>query len=283
MQEGTFSRTARRVAMRRAAHQLFDDPKVLDDSLALRILAPETIVELQSKPEEQETRFSRALRAFLAARSRFAEDELASAVQRGVQQYVVLGAGLDTSAYRAPIAGSSLRVFEVDHPATQAWKRERLRASEIHVPSNLTFVPVDFERQSLAEELGLSGFQSMPTFFSWLGVTPYLTREAFDGTMRFIVTLPASTTVAFDYAVDPATLDAVQQAAVRALAARVEAAGEPFRLFFVPAELEREMQAFGFNHIENLDRDQIYSRYFKDRADGLQVTGELGRLMCAWK
>ena len=145
MQEGKFSRTARRVAIRRAAHQLLDHPRVLDDPLALRIIGAEAAEELRSNPKEHHA-FSRAFRAFMAARSRYAEDELAGAVERGVRQYVVLGAGLDTFAYRNPHAG--LRVFEVDHPATQAWKREQLSAAGIAIPAALTFVPVDFERQT---------------------------------------------------------------------------------------------------------------------------------------
>lgn len=283
MQEGKFSRTAHQVAVRRAAHRFFDDPKILDDPLALRVLAPETIAELQTNPGEQQTRFGRALRAFLAARSRFAEDELAAATARGARQYVILGAGLDTSGYRAPVAGCGLRVFEVDHPATQAWKRERLQAGGIPIPANLSFVPVDFERQGLAEELRAGGLQSEGTFFSWLGVTPYLTREAFDASLRFMASLPAPTGVVFDYAVDPLLLDASQQAAVKALAERVAAAGEPFQLFFDPLGLERDLAAMGFHWLENLDREQINIRYFKERADGLQITGTMGRLMSAAK
>src|SRR5580658_731298 len=181
MQEGKFSRTARRVAIRRAAHQLLDHPRVLDDPLALRIIGVEACEELRSNPKEHHA-FSRAFRAFMAARSRYAEDELARAVaqgvtQYGVTQYVVLGAGLDTFAYRNPHAG--LRVFEVDHPATQAWKREQLEAADIQIPSSLTFVPIDFEQQTLADGLAPSGFNPKASaFFSWLGVTPYLTREA---------------------------------------------------------------------------------------------------------
>src|ERR1700733_996414 len=170
MQKGKFSRTAQRVAIRRAAHQLLDEPKVLDDPLALRIIGSEAAAELRSNPKEHHA-FSRAFRAFMAARSRFAEDELAGAVARGVRQYVVLGAGLDTFAYRNPHAG--LRVFEVDHPATQEWKRERLRAANISVPSSLTFVPIDFERKTLDVGLEQRGFDAnAPAFFSWLGVTP---------------------------------------------------------------------------------------------------------------
>src|SRR5882762_1319056 len=167
MQEGTFSRTAERVAIRRAAHQLLDQPRVLDDPLALRIIGSEAEEALRSNPKEDHS-FSRAFRAFMAARSRYTEDELANAFAHGVRQYVVLGAGLDTFAYRNPHPG--LRVFEVDHPATQAWKREQLQAAAIAIPASLTFVPVDFERQTLADGLAQCGFNpSGAAFFSWLG------------------------------------------------------------------------------------------------------------------
>src|SRR5271170_2255196 len=148
MQEGTFSKTAHRVAIRRAAHQLLDQPRVLDDPLALRIIGSEAEAALRSNPREDHA-FSRAFRAFMAVRSRFAEDELGRAVAHGVRQYVVLGAGLDTFAYRN--AYPDLRVYEVDHPATQAWKREQLHAASIPIPQSLTFVPIDFERQTLAQ------------------------------------------------------------------------------------------------------------------------------------
>jgi methyltransferase (TIGR00027 family) len=126
------------------------------------------------------------LAPFVAARSRYAEDQLAQAVEQRVAQYVVLGAGLDTFAYRNPHA-AYLRVFEVDRPATQAWKLERLQAAGIAVPPELQFVPVDFERQTLATGLEQGGFDSgSPAFLSWLGVTPYLTRESCMATLRFI-------------------------------------------------------------------------------------------------
>jgi methyltransferase (TIGR00027 family) len=168
LQEGRFSRTAHRVAIRRAAHQLFDQPRVLEDPLALAIVGTEAAEKLRSSQKEAESSIPRAFRAFMAARSRYAEDQLAKAVAQGVRQYVVLGAGLDTFAYRSPY--SNLRVFEVDHPATQAWKRERLQNAGIEVPQSLVFVPVDFERQQLAAELEQSGFETrLPAFFSWLG------------------------------------------------------------------------------------------------------------------
>jgi methyltransferase (TIGR00027 family) len=279
MQEGKFSRTARRVAIRRAAHQLLDHPRVLDDPLALRIIGSEAAEALRSDPKENHA-FSRAFRAFMVARSRYAEDELARAVAHGVRQYVVLGAGLDTFAYRNPHPG--LRVFEVDHPATQAWKRERLQAANIAIPPSLTFVPIDFEQQTLGDGLAHSGFNGPAAFFSWLGVTPYLTREACMTTLSFIANLPAGSGVVFDFAVDPALLNAGQRQALDALSARVARYGEPFRLFFDPGKLQHELKGMGFHRTEFLQGKDLNARYFKERSDGLLVRGAIGHLMGAW-
>src|SRR5271165_3427386 len=280
MQEGKFSRTARRVAIRRAAHQLLDQPRVFDDPLALRIIGPEAEEVLRSDPKESHA-FSRAFRAFMAARSRYAEDELAHAVAHGVRQYVVLGAGLDTFAYRNP--HPHLRTFEVDHPATQAWKREQLQAARIAIPPSLTFVPIDFELQTLADRLEQSGLNaSSAAFFSWLGVTPYLTREACMTTLSFIAKLPAGSGVVFDFAVDPALLNAGQRQALDALSKRVARYGEPFQLFFDPGKLQDELKALGFHRAEFLQGKELNARYFRDRKDGLLVRGSIGHLMGAW-
>ncbi len=280
MQEGKFSRTARRVAIRRAAHQLLDQPRVLDDPLALRIIGSEAENALRSDPKEDHA-FSRAFRAFMAARSRYAEDELAHAVANGVTQYVVLGAGLDTFAYRNPHPG--LRVFEVDHPATQTWKREQLTVASIPVPPSLTFVPIDFEQQTLADGLEHSGFDaSAAAFFSWLGVTPYLTREACMITLSFIAKMPAGSGVVFDFAVDPALLNPGQRMALGALSERVARYGEPFQLFFDPGKLQADLKSLGFHRTEFLQGKELNARYFKDRKDGLLVRGGLGHLMGAW-
>lgn len=280
MQEGKFSKTAERVAIRRAAHQLLDQPRVLDDPLALRIIGSQTAGELRSNPKEHHA-FSRAFRAFMAARSRFAEDELARAVAQGVTQYVILGAGLDTFAYRNRHPG--LRVFEIDHPSTQAWKREQLHSAHIRIPPSLTFVPIDFEQQTLQTGLEHSGFDcAMPAFFSWLGVTPYLTRETCMTTLRFIAGMPAGSGVVFDFAVEPALLNPGQRQALHALSERVARYGEPFRLFFDPARLRDELKALGFQRTELLQGKELNARYFKDRSDGLLVRGGLGHLLSAW-
>jgi methyltransferase (TIGR00027 family) len=280
MQEGKFSKTAQRVAIRRAAHQLLDLPRVLDDPLALRIIGTEAEAALRSDPKENHS-FSRAFRAFMAARSRYAEDELARAVEHGVTQYVMLGAGLDTFAYRNPHPG--LRVFEVDHPATQAWKCEQLQSAGIAIPLFLTFVPIDFEQQTLADGLAQSGFNAnAAAFFSWLGVTPYLTLEACMSTLSFIAKLPARSGVVFDFAVDSALLNPGQRQAFDALSARVARYGEPFQLFFDPGKLQDDLRATGFHRTEFLQGKELNARYFKDRKDGLLVRGSIGHLMGAW-
>ncbi len=280
MQEGTFSRTAQRVAIRRAAHQLLDEPTVLHDPLALRIIGSEAEDELRSNPKEHHA-FSRAFRAFMAARSRYAEDELACAFAQGVGQYVVLGAGLDTFAYRNPHPG--LRVFEVDHSATQAWKREQLQAANIAIPESLTFVTIDFDRQTLADGLGHSAFKgSAPAFFSWLGVTPYLSREACMSTLSFIAKMPAGSGVVFDFVVDRRLLNPGQRMALDALSKRVARYGEPFQLFFDPGKLQDELKALGFHRTDFLQGKELNARYFRDRKDGLLVRGGVGHLMGAW-
>ncbi len=271
--EARASRTAQRVAMRRAAHQVLDDPKVLDDPIAAPIIGAENLAA-------DDSAVSRSMRAFMVVRSRFAEDQLAAAVANGVHQYVVLGAGLDTFAYRNPYA--QLRVFEVDHPATQAWKRERLTAGRIAIPPELTFVAVDFEKQKLDVELHAAGFRSAePAFFSWLGVTPYLTRGAFEGTLRFIAGMPPGSGVAFDFAVERSALGLLERMALDALSRRVASAGEPFQLFFDPQTLVADLKRVGFSQVELLDRRAMNARYFANRADKLHVRGNLGQLLSA--
>jgi methyltransferase (TIGR00027 family) len=270
------SRTAYRVALRRAVHQLIDNPKVFDDPLAIPIVGSDAA----SKAANEEHLPSRSLRAFIAVRSRYGEDQLAKAVKDGVRQYVILGAGLDTFAYRNPHPG--LRVFEVDHPATQQWKRERLQEAGIPIPHDVVFVAVDFERQTLSERLQQAGFEaSQPMFCSWLGVVPYLTKTAFELTLQFLASMPPSSGLVFDYAIPRSSLNPVEQAAFDALATRVSSVGEPFQLFLDPQELASKLQRMGFNHVENLEVAEINSRYFAQRADGLSIAGRSAHLLCA--
>jgi methyltransferase (TIGR00027 family) len=181
-----------------------------------------------------------------------------------------------------PFSNVGLRVFEVDHPTTQAWKRDLLDAARISIPPDLSFAPVDFETQTLRDGLTAVGFDfAQPAFFSWLGVSPYLTREAFNATLDFIASTAPQGGVVFDYAVARSSLSVVEQRALDALASRVAAAGEPFQLFFDPSELAREIHAKGFELVEDLDTPAINSRYFTGRTDGLQVNGGFAHLLSA--
>jgi methyltransferase (TIGR00027 family) len=283
MEESRPSRTAFRVAMRRAAHQILDRPLVFEDPLALRILDGETRDALESNPAELDSGPGRAFRAFFTARARYAEDQLARAVENGVRQFVVLGAGLDTFAYRNPYAGRGLRIFEVDHPAIQAWKRHRLEQAGIAIPDLLTFAPVNFEHQTLESGLREVGFDfANAAFFSWLGVIPYLTREAFRSTLSVISALPSGTGVAFDYGVDPKLLTLRERLGVKMLANRVAAANEPFRLFFTPDELSSELRSTGFHRMEDLSSHEINALYFANRPDDLRIVSNAGHLASAW-
>lgn len=198
MQSGQPSRTAWAAALHRAAHQVLEHGRIFSDPLALRILGEDE--GTVSQEEERPSR--RRMRIFIAARHRFAEDCAAAWLEHGVEQggehavrqVVVLGAGLDTWAYRNPFGGTLRdrpRVFEVDHPATQAWKRQRLADASIAIPGSLTFAPVDFEKDTLAGGLAAAGFdREQPAFLTWLGVVPYLTEEAVWSTLDFIASLP---------------------------------------------------------------------------------------------
>jgi methyltransferase (TIGR00027 family) len=280
MEEARPSRTALRVALRRAAHQLYDaKPLVLDDPIAIPILGNAYAEELHRTPTRPDRPFSIALRAFLVARSRYAEDKLARAVSEGVMQYVLLGAGLDTFAHRNPYP--HLRVFEVDHPATQQWKRELLETGDLPTPANLTYVPVDFERQSLPEQLHSAGFNPLnATLFAWLGVVPYLTLEAFRFTINFIAAQPHGTGVILDYSQPRSALPFLERLAHDSLASRVQLAGEPFQLFFTPTEIASQLTAF--RDLEDMGSAEINARYFTDRTDNLKVLGSAGRLLSAW-
>ncbi len=279
MQQTIPSRTALRVALRRAAHQIYDSPTLFKDPLAITILGKENAAELSRTPNRTDRPFSTSLRAFIVARSRYAEDNLKVAVTCGVRQYVLLGAGLDTFAYRNP--WPELQVFEVDHPATQEWKRELLKKGAIVTPRNLRYAPVNFETQSLPAQLEEAGFDpNLPTFFAWLGVVPYLTNPAFRTTLGFVAGRPAGSGIVLDYGQPRSALPFLEQLAHDSLASRVQLAGEPFQTFFTPGEMARELKDFA--RIEDLGATEINARYFQQRTDQLKVRGSAGRLLSAW-
>jgi len=278
MKTGQASKTALRVAIRRAAHQLMDPPPVLDDPIALPLLGAGFARDMERAMHP----VARDFRAFMAARSRYVEDRLAEAVSQGVLQYVVLGAGLDTFAYRNPFP--SLRVFEVDFPATQDWKRSLLRNASIPLPATLTFVPLDLEHMTLAKGLAAAGFDpGRPAFFGCLGVVPYLSLDAFRSTLDAVAQLPAGAALSFDYAFPPASLSPGRRKIFAGLSQRVASAGEPFRLFFTPEQLESELQRAGFHSITQAGSQRLNELYFQGRPDGLRLSlNDMGSLATAW-
>jgi methyltransferase (TIGR00027 family) len=264
-----------RNAVSRATHQLLDRPRLFDDPLAVAIAGEEASLTPARGGVEM-----RSHRALIAARNRHAEDELNAGVARGALQYVILGAGLDTYAYRNPNA--NLRVFEVDHPATQVWKRTRLKAAGIAIPPSLAFVPTEFEKGALQPALEDAGFSTREiSVFSWLGVCPDSSPQGTLTTLAFIGSLPKGSGVVFDYAVSRSALDPVEEMSMDALASRITGPGESVHLRLDSRALHRALACAGFHEIEDLGPAQIDERYFGNRADGLRPPSGLAHLVSA--
>ena len=254
------SHMALMVARQRAAHQLLDHGAILYDPYAVRILGEHEDHVLQAFNSHPMMSMGRL---FTAARSRIAEDALARAVERGVRQVVILGAGLDTFALRNPHA-ARISIFEVDHPATQAWKRQRLVGAELAPPPWLTFVPVDFERDDLQQKLSSAGFQrTSVAFFTWLGVVPYLTRDAIDDTLGYIASVPNSEVV-FDYSEPPETFTEDVRAYEAARMAQLEKINEQWVNRFEPAGVAAILRSHGFDDMEDISFQQVVSRFGRD-------------------
>jgi methyltransferase (TIGR00027 family) len=268
MKDGDSSQTARSVAVLRAAHQVIDaEPRILDDPVIGQLLDPSTLEVIRSDPERFRSPGLNALRAHVVIRSRYAEERLAAAVARGIRQYVILGAGFDTFAYRQPPWAERLRIFEVDHPASQRAKRERLDAAQVAIPANLEFVPIDFEVTRLRDGLRACSFDpTMPTFASWLGVMMYLSADAVAEVFRFVVALPRSSEIVFTFASSQGTDPERSR-----LATRAAAHGEPWRTWFAPDDLVRQLRATGFSQVTLLTPVDSEERYIRDRNDGLRA------------
>lgn len=279
MHEAQPSQTAMRVALRRAAHQLIDEPPlVFADPFAVPIVGAERQDELRRTPSARRRPHSAAMRAWVVARARFCEDRLAAAAAAGDPvQYLVLGAGLDTFALRNPYA--HVRVFEVDHPATQAWKRERLAAADLSPAQATQLVPVNFEQDSLEQSLLSAGFDTkLRTVTTWLGVVPYLSANGFSATCAVLGSLAGGSEAIFDYTQPRFVLPGVEQLMFDSLQARVTQAGEPFQLFFTPATLLSALEPHGLRVADDLGGQELNGRYFAGRTDGLALLGSGSRL-----
>lgn len=214
---------------------------------------------------------ARAFRAGLVARNRIAEDELHDAIKRGVRQYVILGAGLDTFAYRNPYPDAALNVFEVDHPTTQNWKQKLLADAAIAAPRNLRFVDIDLGAQSLRERLTAAGFDfNVPSLFSWLGVTMYLDRSTVMETLRLVASGTPGTGIVFDYVPGFSSRNFLGNLFMRMIMARFAKLGEPWIGLFDPAILFMELKAMGFSHVTDMDVEALNRRFFVHRKDSLR-------------
>jgi methyltransferase (TIGR00027 family) len=259
MRYGQPSQTARGAAAYRAIHQTLEGGAIFKDPFATRILDEQTALSLCEMAADESLR---PMRLFIAARSRFSEDTLATCVASGVRQVVVLGAGLDTFSLRNPFADLGVRVFEVDYAATQIWKRERIKAAGLIEPQSLVFAPVDFEREHLSEGLTRVGFRpNQPAFFQWLGVVPYLTKEAVASSLKYISKVPQAAVV-FDYTEPFQNYPAERRANVIAIAERAAARGEPWLSLFDPAELFELLRREGFTIVEDLRLPEIAKRFY---------------------
>lgn len=269
MTERSASITSRAVAMLRAAHQVIDDsPPILDDSVIVRLLGSEAEAFIRSEVERYQSAAARGLRSHVLLRSRVAEDALRDAVARGAEQYVLLGAGLDTFAYRQPPWANALTIIEVDHPSSQADKHRLLEAAGLSVPANVHYADVDFEHETLADGLRRCGVDfARRTLFSWLGVTMYLTREAIDAVLETVASFVRGSEIVLTFAQPPEPDE--QGAGSKFLAERAAAVGEPWISYFEPPEIEAVLRAHGFVDVRFLTREAAIRQYYADRRDDL--------------
>lgn len=265
--------SAERVAQFRALHQMLDRPLIHDDPLAAQILGPDWESAIRGDLTKFNTPLFKGLRASVVARSRLSEDLWDEAKRSGVTQYVILGAGLDTFAYRTSESVES-RIFEVDLPDMQHWKRRRLRKARVPEPDFVSYVPCDFERTPLAVALNKAGFcADKPAFFSWLGVTMYLREETILSTLRFVASLKPNSTIVFDFIVTPAILSDRERMASEMLFARASEGEEPWETVFDPGELKRLLHSLGYGHVELYLAQRVNDLYFSGREDGLRKSG----------
>ena len=272
--------TAVRVALWRALHGLADaPPHVIDDQVGLALADPPA--GWRDRPDM--SGFTRPFRASIVARARFVEDLVEAEVGRGVAQYVILGAGLDTFAQRHTALADRVRVFEVDQPGPQAWKRQRLEALGLGVAANLRLVPVDFERgDAWLAELGAAGFDpARPAVVASTGVSMYLSRDAIAATLRQLATLAPGSTVVMSFMLPIELAPPEVRPGVEAAARGAAAHGTPFVSFFTPAEMLALVAACGFAAPEHVSADALAARYFAGRADGLRPPSNCEELVVA--
>lgn len=268
------SRTLLRTAIRRATHQVLDTPTILHDPIVLKVLPeasdPEVIASIQNDGAPDPV----LLRSLFAMRSRFAEDQLAEASARGVCQYVILGAGLDTFPWRQPQFALGMRLFAADHPLSLAFAQERFRAAGLPKPPNLTQLAIDLEIDNARDQLSKSGFDfTLPAFISMLGVAQYLSAGAFDAVLNFVASLRKGSEIVFSFALNDDALSGYDLEASTLSAALTASVGEPWRTKLHPNELVARLRNNQFRHVFHLTPQAAHDRYFAGRPDKLRAPG----------
>ena len=272
------SHTAIAAAYLRAAHLLLDAPPwILEDRVALPLLGEDSAKRILDSAERYQDSGAKTLRSHIVLRSRFTEDRLQAAGRRGVTRYVILGAGLDTFPLRQPPWAQSMKIYEVDQPATQEEKRRRIRAAGIEVPENVSFLPIDFEREALLDGLRKAPLSmEQPAFFSWLGVTMYLNGEAVYETLRSIAAFPAGTEIVFTFLQPPEGNAEKKNAPPSSLAQKVAGVDEPFICYLEPKVLGEKLAALGFTEIYFLSPEEAKDLYYKSRPPDLPIPHRTG-------
>jgi methyltransferase (TIGR00027 family) len=273
--------SAVRVALWRAMHlQVDPPPHVLDDEIGLELAAPDA--DWRSRPD-MDPGATRVFRASIVARARFIEDLVAEQASQGVGQYVILGAGLDTFAERRPEIASRLKVYEVDQPGHQAWKRQRLIETGYGIPEWLQLVPVDFEAgESWRESLARTGFDaSQPAVVVSTGVSMYLTKEANVAAMRQVATLAPGSTFATTFILPLELADPEVRPGLEMAERGARASGTPFISFFTPAEMLALARESGFKEVQHVAASTLAQTYFSDRTDGLRPPNNAEELIVA--
>ncbi|WP_067838952.1 class I SAM-dependent methyltransferase [Nocardia lijiangensis] len=261
--------TAVRVALWRALHRQIDAPPyVFDDEIGLRLAAPED--GWRDRPD-MDPQITSPMRAGMVSRARFVEDLLDEHIGRGVDQYVLLGAGLDTLVQRRTDLAARVTVFEIDQPGTQAWKRQRLTELGFGVPDRLRLVPVDFEVDSWWERLLAAGFDpGRPAVVASTGVSMYLSREANMATLQQLSVLAPGSTLAMTFMLPLELVNSGEQQMRRFAEQGARASGTPFISFFDPDEIVALAKEAGFAAAQHISSEELTRRYFADRADGLR-------------
>lgn len=266
------SETAILGAVLRAAHQVLDgEPKILRDEAVMGLVPGSDAAEIRAMNHQWEAPTLRHLRSSFVSRSRYAEDELAVAVREGVEQLVILGAGIETFAHRRPAWAQELRIIEVDHPASQAFKASLFPMEPAANPS-VEYYPIDFESTGIAEGLSRSSFDNQrSTFFWWLGVLPYLTEEAIDDTLAFVRDLPAVAHLVVSFVLPDASLTGIDLETAQFSASAAGSRGEPWLSRFDPEALVQKLEKMGFVGVRHQTADQCHRRYYEGRDDRLEV------------